>query len=109
MRCEESGLIYRTRHFKKYLEQNSEKNLGTPRHRACIAVVQAHVDRVLKKGPKPEKFDYAGIGWVDLVSVDAKEGYVGVGLSYLLPRVYSLLDALGWHIIDVGTEDVYAY
>jgi hypothetical protein len=49
------------------------------------------------------------MGWVDLVSVDAKEGYVGVGLSYLFPRVYSLLDALGWHIIDVGTEDVYAY
>lgn len=105
----DTRLIYRTRHFKKYIEQSGEKSLGSPRYRACIAVAQVHVDRVLKKGPKPEKFDAAGMGWVDLVSIDEKEGYVGVGLSYLFPRVYSLLDALGWHIIDVGTEDVYAY
>jgi hypothetical protein len=94
------------RRFHKYLTEYSE-NIHGERSTACIAVTQFHVDLVLGNGPPAEKFDSGGDAWVDLISVDEDEGYQSVGLSYLFPRAYSLLE-LGWHQIAVGNEDVFA-
>lgn len=83
-----------------------EEESATTRFHACVMVRQIHVERVLN-GPPPEEFDAFGMGFVDLVSINKKEGYTSVGASYLLPRVYSLLETIGWHFVDVGEEDVF--
>ena len=38
---------------------------------------------------------------------DEDKGYTQVGVSFLVPRVFSLLE-IGWHAVDVGTQDVFA-
>jgi hypothetical protein len=73
---------------------------------ACVGVSQFHLETVLR-GPPPEEFDADGSGFVDLVSVEPEEGDTAVGLSYLLPRVYSLLEAPGWHTVKVSYEDIF--
>jgi len=51
-------------------------------------------------GPRPEENDVSGIGRVGLVSLNKREGeFKGkqvVGLSYLVPRIYILLNGPGW-------------
>ena len=74
---------------------------------ACIAVSQFHVERVLLDGPPPDVFDVNGNGWVNLISIDPDEGYQAIGLSFLFPRAYSLLE-IGWHQIAVGHENVFS-
>jgi hypothetical protein len=69
-------------------------------------VSQFHIETVLK-GPPPEKFDTAGLGFVELVSLDPDEGCTSVGLSYHLPQVYSLLESPGWDTIKVDDEDIF--
>jgi hypothetical protein len=64
------------------------------------------VETVLN-GPPAEDFDADGSGFVDLISLDAGEGSTAVGLSYLLPRVYVLLEALGWDKIKGDGESVF--
>jgi hypothetical protein len=61
------------------------------------------LSRVLK-GPPPEDFDAKGRGFVELVSLDEKEGEQWVGLSYLVPRVYTLLEGPGWKNFAVKDE-----
>lgn len=94
------------RRFQTYLQDHDGDEYGQ-RNMACIAVSQYHVDCVLLEGPPPNVFDVNGMGWVDLISVDPDEGYSAVGLSFLFPRAYSLLD-IGWHQIAVGPENVFA-
>ena len=57
-----------------------------------MTVLQFHVERVLLDGPPPDVFDVYGKVWVDLISIDPDEGYQAVGLSFLFPRAYSLLE-----------------
>jgi hypothetical protein len=71
-------------------------NPSTSRHHAFIAVYQHTLHQVLTKAPPAEEFDAYGIGFVTLVSKHENEGRFNVGLSYLVPRVYTLLDACGW-------------
>jgi len=73
---------------------------------ACVAVSQFHLETVLE-GPPPESYDTQGLGFVDLISVEPEEGATAVGLSFLLPRVYSLLEGSAWHLVQVGEEDIY--
>jgi len=73
----------------------------------CVAVGQTHLESVLQ-GPSAEEFDALGQGFVDLVPLDPGAHYTSVGLSYLVPRVYSLLRWGAWHRIEVGDEDVFA-
>jgi hypothetical protein len=52
-------------------------------------------------GPQAKRFDVDGEGSVTLISVDKKEGYQLMGLSFLAPRIYSLLVNMGWgRIVD---------
>lgn len=46
-------------------------------------------------------------GYVDLVSIDMEEDYTKVALSSVFQRVFSLLAALDWEGVDVGTQDVF--
>jgi hypothetical protein len=57
-------------------------------------------------GPRPSEFDTFGEAYVTLVSLDKSEGDMSVGLSYLVPRVYSLLEAPGWDDFAVDQDDV---
>ena len=47
------------------------------------------------KGPPAEKFDACGAGFLTLVSLDGDEDSQLVGLSYLVPRIYALLEGPG--------------
>lgn len=72
----------------------------------CIAVPQYILEQVLRHGLPPEKFDAWALSCVDMISVDPKEGHQLVGLSYIFPRVYSLLE-LGWHQINAGGQGIF--
>ena len=65
---------------------------------ACIAVNKSIMDFTLKHAPEPEKFDASAITCVNMISVEPSERYQLVGLSYLIPRAYSLME-IGWHQI----------
>lgn len=83
--------------FAEWVESSGENNdwLETPRFLACAMVTKDHLESVLE-GPPAEEFDADGSGFLALVSLDEDEGYQLVGVSYLVPRIYSLLESLGW-------------
>lgn len=82
--------------------------MAVSRFLACVSVEQIHVDGVLN-GPPSEEWDGIGEGFVNLVSVNEDEGYTCVGVSYLMPHVYSMVHSIGWHSVDVGEEDVFCH
>lgn len=49
-----------------------------------------------ERTPAANQFDDLGWSWVWMVSSEAKEKTTKVGISYLLPRAYLLLQAIGW-------------
>lgn len=49
--------------------------------------------------PKVNEFDVMGFTWVWLVSSEAKEKPVMIGMSYLMPRAYGLIESPGWQDI----------
>ena len=63
-------------------------------------VRQLQLEQMLK-GPPAEEFDASGAGFLTLVSLDEDEDYQMVGLSYLVPRIYTLLGGPGWENIVV--------
>ena len=71
-------------------------------------VNKSYLEGVLK-GPPPEEFDADAIGFVCLVSVNEKEGKSEgsqlVGLSYLIPRTYIILNGIGWW--NIVTDGVF--
>lgn len=76
--------------------------LGTPRFQACAMVTQFELELMLK-GPPADEFDASGAGFLTLVSLDEDEDYQMVGLSYLVPRIYALLEGPGWeNIVEDG-------
>lgn len=77
---------------------------------ACIAVSETHVDYVLE-GPGPETYSSLTDGFVDLVALDTEEWAQTaqtVGVSFLFPRVYSLIIGCGWDHICIGTDEIFA-
>ena len=96
------------RRFKKWLEETGETDaewFATSRFMACVAVYKRELDAIFA-GPPPSRFDDNGEGFVTLISLDKKERDVSVGLSYLVPRVYVLLQECGWDNFRVGSLDV---
>jgi hypothetical protein len=96
-------------HFLRWVMFNSNKSEEEPwssRHMACVAVAQAHVASVLK-GPKATVFDASGMGWVRLIPEHEDNTYTGVGVSYLVPRVFTLLQ-IGWENIVAGSTGIFA-
>ena len=71
---------------------------GTPRGMLCIMVGQEHVDSVLR-GPPAGEFDAEGRGYVALVSAVDEDDMTYAGLSYLAPRIFSLMGGPGWEMI----------
>lgn|SRR5690242_15348967 len=86
-----------TRKFAEWVERSGENDdwLGTPRFLACVMVRKDHLESVLE-GPPAEEFDADGEGFLALVSLDEDEGFQHVGASFLVPRIYSLLEGPGW-------------
>lgn len=78
----------------------------TSRHRAFVTVNQFQLNLILNKAPPAEEFDVYGKGFVTLISEDRREGFFNVGLSYLVPRVYTLLDGCGWDNVCAGQDGV---
>lgn len=77
---------------------------------ACIAVSEIHVDYVLQ-GPGPERYSSLTDGFVDLVALDTEEWAQTsqtLGLSFLFPRVYSLIMGCGWDRICIGEDEIFA-
>jgi len=102
---EPSILTNRNSHFTAEILPTL-KGDGTSRHSAFIAVDQMDLSRVLTKAPPATKFDARGRGFVDLISVDENEDEMSVGVSYLVPRVYTLLDGCGWYNFYPGEYGV---
>jgi len=69
-------------------------------------VTQDLVDWVLG-GPGPESYS-SSEGFVDLVAVDPEDGEQAVKISFLFPRVYALIDALGFEHIRTDGEGIFA-
>jgi hypothetical protein len=65
-------------------------------------VTKECLDAVLTHTPPPETYDVYAKAWVYLVSAkdggndDDCECYTRIGISYLIPRAYSLLEGPGW-------------
>lgn len=55
----------------------------------------------LKNGRKEDEFDHLGISFVYLVSRKEEEGYTAIGMSYLMPRAFALIENLGWEDVAV--------
>ncbi|KAF2447209.1 hypothetical protein P171DRAFT_430119 [Karstenula rhodostoma CBS 690.94] len=72
---------------------------STARHQAFVAVYQLTLNRILTIAPPPEEFDTDGRGFLSLISHDEREGWFSIGVSYLVPRAYTLLDECGWYNI----------
>ncbi|KAF1950028.1 hypothetical protein CC80DRAFT_497048 [Byssothecium circinans] len=99
--------------FLKWIEQDAVATedghdvnppwVAYPRHMACVAVYQIHVDHVMKD-LNPSWSGQGEMGFVTLVSADRQEddseqeedNFAEVNVSSIFPRMYSLLGALGW-------------
>lgn len=57
-------------------------------------VTQSQLELMLK-GPPAEEFGTSGAGFLTLVSLDEDEDSQLVGLSYLVSRIYTLLEGSG--------------
>ena len=79
---------------------------SVPRSTAFIAVTQDHVNWILE-GPGPKRYTREGI-FLDLVALDAEDGVQSVSLSFIFPRVYSLIDALGFDHIRTEPDNIFA-
>lgn len=66
---------------------------------ACIRVDELDVNRVLQNDEPPEKGDPSGWMSLELVSINEEEDYVAVGLGYLVPRAYLLIEDPGWWMV----------
>lgn len=65
-------------------------------------VTQFQLELILK-GPPPEEFDASEAGFLTLVSLDGDGDSQLVGLWYLVPRIYELLEGLRWEdIVEYG-------
>lgn len=90
--------------FANWVEECDEEDhfLGTPRFQACAMVTQFELELMLN-GPPAEEFDASGVGFLTLVSLDEDEDFQIVGLPYLVPRIYTLLEGPGWqNIVEYG-------
>lgn len=95
------------RRFNTYVEQHPDLKFGGPRFEACVAVTQDDVDAVLN-GPGPEVFNIDDTGYFTLIALRAEDGTQGVAFPLLFPRVYSLIDGLGWDHIHIEDGDIFA-
>ena len=60
------------------------------------------------EGPGPEILTTDDTGYFTLIALDEEDGEQAVGFPLLFPRVYSLIDGLGWDHIHIGNNDIFA-
>lgn len=89
------------------MAQHPDRRFGGPRFEACVAVSQDDVDAVLN-GPGPEVSSIDDTGYFTLIALREEDGSQGVAFPLLFPRVYSLIDGLGWDHVHVGDGDIFA-
>ncbi|KAF2715346.1 hypothetical protein K504DRAFT_457523 [Pleomassaria siparia CBS 279.74] len=94
-----------SRRFSIWKQNSAEKDnwSGIPRYHACIRVDKFFMDAVLE-GPPANEFDDIGMGFVELISLDASKGETFAGLSYLVPRIYVPPDGPGWENFAVRDD-----
>ncbi|KAJ8109800.1 hypothetical protein OPT61_g7196 [Boeremia exigua] len=93
--------------FNSYVAHHPDRRFGGPRFEACVAVAHDDVNAVLD-GPRPEVLSVDDTGCITLISLREEDGTQGVAYPLLFPRVYSLIDGLGWdHIYDLD-GDIFA-
>lgn len=78
---------------------------NTPRHDHFLVVDQSDVSRVLYKACPANEFDAMSRGFLYLVSNDDYEGCKLVGVAYIMPSVYSLIDMRGWESLIESDDD----
>lgn len=70
---------------------------------ACIMVDKQSLDTLNhERAPPEEEFDAKGWTWVWMVSSYTGERTTRVGVSYIMPRTWLLLDVRGWGAIWDG-------
>ncbi|KAH6616356.1 hypothetical protein C7974DRAFT_416501 [Boeremia exigua] len=86
--------------FAAWTQQHFPRSDGGPRMFACLLVDRACLDALDAEGvPGEEEFDADGRCWVWMVSRYKGERTTRVGVSYVMPRVWVLLDVRGWSAI----------
>jgi hypothetical protein len=104
-------LKIRSRRFKRIIEQESGEQSpkqdweAYPRHQACVVISQVEIDNVMRDINRTND-SLAERGIVTLMKVDEMDSII-VDLSSIFPRVYALLDVLGWQWI-CANEDAYS-
>ncbi len=73
---------------------------------AFICVDELTVDHVLEMNEPPETGDPHGWMALDLVSIHEEQEDVAVGIGYLVPRAYLLIEDPGWWIVYRDDGDV---
>lgn len=88
------------REFKKFIKDTDRIDVVMSREHACIMVDEEAMNSIKgRRVPKVDKFDDMGFSWVWLVSSREREKSVGVGMSYLMLRVYDLIEVVDWNNI----------
>lgn len=65
-----------------------------------------HMLETRDSGEAPEKSDPFGFMSLDLASINEEEDEVAVGIGYLIPRAYLMIEDPGWWIIYRDDGDV---
>lgn len=97
---------HKRRHFNSEIRPTMKQQPNTPRHDYFLAVDQSDVYRVLYKACPAEEVDAIGRGFLSLVSNDNYEGSKLVGVAYIMPSVYSLIEMRGWESLIEDDDEV---
>ncbi|KAH6644554.1 hypothetical protein C7974DRAFT_383794 [Boeremia exigua] len=92
--------------FQQWIASGAERDDGSARFMACLRVDEIDVDSVVQIDQPPETGDPRGWMSLDLVSIHEEEDFVSVGIGYLLPRAYLLIEDPGWWVVYREDGDV---
>jgi len=95
--------------FEKWVASGEELDDGSARYMAFICVGEQTVNHVLEmrnSGEAPEKGDPFSFMALELGSIDEEEDEVSIGIGYIIPRAYLMIEDPRWWIICRDDGDV---
>jgi hypothetical protein len=86
--------------FVEWKNKNFPDGRGGPRSYGCIMIDRQSLDALQDKYTPPEhEFDMHGRSWVWMISSSMGERTTRVGISYVIPRTWLMLNGIGWSAI----------
>lgn len=88
------------RRFVEWKNKNFLDGRGGPRSYGCIMIDRQSLDTLQHEYTPPEdEFDMLGVSWVWMISSSKGERTTRVGIGYVMPRTWLMLDGIGWGAI----------